>query len=1258
MQLFTQGLESMFGDFSVEELLTQELARTIDHIDAQDDRSDMDQAVGSIVSPVRPPGPEHPSMSWEGFDRVPASEHQMSEANSSASAVQRGSTKADHASVPFCPGVSVRSAKGPIRSMSSQSQELHHVPSHEPSHETFHAMPPLPVEAGPTHPHAKAERIDHAHSADFSARTIGSSAMTRVHQGSDDHRQIQSLVIHVDSASMSKDEGSLTNGIEQSNLHHQYPKPSLAAVPAHVPFHAKPHLPEDEGPSQSFFIATIQEEIRHPKRRRMHVATQDAYSPAGGVASFAAKEKEYVKETNPPERPNARKPQAADAMSDAEDPVPAVRAELERETAPEASFPEHPKHELPKATGVKHEEAKPKSVITVLVGMIHGNVHEVQVVKGTTVGQLVLAEGRMIDERVTWRPTNAMGLPVPIASLLDQDDVVFLSDIAHPLPVIKFHEHQFACGCPDKQDRLHVLWNQQGWVATDEMTFYLRLLQDWGLPTAPPIVAYNCCDLNDSLAEWVLTVIEKAHQAQKQVTMRTAILLNQHWTPVMIQASPEALAIHTTPAGQELLQTLPDIVSFDEAEWHCDTVRSKFPFDCGFQAFAWLQGYASGGIAMPMSVIQATAMRHEFAKHCLHQDVTFPFALGGIQDDKHVPALQALVETHGVSPLRSQSVAMHLIAVLGSQSIGHTLQAPKPWKDLKTKANMQKPPIQIVLTDELQAAVADRVKHGQVIGKRNNRKTVAQAKAPIVLRADKIAVPDAIFQQSDGVQIGQLTVHQIQSNAKGVVVVNVQDALPFFQLNEPVSSEGVALLILDHQDVRIPDPKQMVKFPAHFCDTDEPILVTAAMLQIGSKPVQRHRPDTCVKIDEVPTQVVRLLTYRDQAKMDWASIVEGPMKALLTLETLAFLEQDQILGIWNRQYLDKSFKKTPAKDAYLFAATLRLKTGAAQELLALSGKDGLYSEPRTDNGRAPDSAFRVIWLPRKTFAEATLINQTTHQKSWLVRSGDRLGLRVKEEDASDVHMQHRPEVSYLDGTSVMEYKVGPLPWGTTKVGLQKAFKQWQWPARPGQPQGQSNDGVFWSAQATQHPSHWVFTMAHGDVLISHKDPLKAAKTNKESSVIASTKTLKQMATPMKKVVDQSTTDPWLNVTNDPWAQAPTKAPTQALTSAQIAQMQSTIEQNIRDTLAPMEDAAMDGATDSRVSALEEQVKQLTTSVGQLTGNMHTLHNQQQQLGTQVHKMQTHMDHQHASLQSMIDGKLEAQMSRIEALFSKRAKTAE
>ena len=111
-----------------------------------------------------------------------------------------------------------------------------------------------PSRGRPTHPHAKAERIDHAHSADFSARTIGSSAMTRVHQGSDDHRQIQSLVMHVDSASISKDEGSQTNGIEQSNLHHQYPKPSLAAVPPMSLFMPSPISQKMRAPPNPFSL--------------------------------------------------------------------------------------------------------------------------------------------------------------------------------------------------------------------------------------------------------------------------------------------------------------------------------------------------------------------------------------------------------------------------------------------------------------------------------------------------------------------------------------------------------------------------------------------------------------------------------------------------------------------------------------------------------------------------------------------------------------------------------------------------------------------------------------------------------------------------------------------------------------------------------------------------------------------------------------------------------------------------------------------
>eukprot|EP00435_Cladocopium_sp_Y103_P039949 s1234_g10.t2 len=947
----------------------------------------------------------------------------------------------------------------------------------------------------------------------------------------------------------------------QNKLHYQETSGPRFGQPSHVTFQAMPHLPRDEGPSLTSSIATTDPPSNVKRRRLDAVPPQQAYNSTGGINSFAAS------------------------------PLPSTSMHASHEV--ESSDPDFSFE--PAAYSQSGEELIPAPImdvvpgahkITAYVAIVGDTPHEIQVMTGTTVGQLVVATGRLEDPNITWRPTDPMGQAIPIASEITQDQVVFLSNIAFPFPKFTFEEHEYALGCRTSADRIQVLWNQQGWVASDEMAFYLRNLDAWGLPTTPPIVATNAVDMGQALSEWVMAIVEEANAAHKKITRRTAVLLERHWTPVMISIHNDILSIHTTPVGRQLFQSLPELQMFDEAIWHIDTVTSRFSFDCGFQAFAWLHGYAAGDIATPMSIVRANAMRREFADHCRMQATTLPFALGGALDEKHVPALQALLESHGVAQSRSHAVALHLLSVLGAQSVGQTLQSHRPWRDLKTKANQQKPPIQLVLAEELKAKVDERAKSGQAIGKRGARKPHQAAKSPIVLRADQIPIPDAIFQQQDGTQIGQLTIHQIQGNARGVVVVNVQDALPFFQLQEAVSTEGIALLILDHTDPRIPAAQQTIKFPAHFTDTDEPILVTAAMVQIGAKQVQRHKPDSCVKIDQVQTQVIRLLAYRDQLKLDWASLAEGPIRALLGTEFLAFMSQDQILDIWDRQYLDKSFKKVQAKDAYLFAATFRLQVEAAHKLLDMSGKEGLYTEPRTDNGRSPHPDFRVIWLPRKSYTEAALINQTTSQQTWLVRNGERLGLRVHESDASEVHTQHRPEISYLDGTSVQSYKVGPFPWGTTKHGLQKVFTQWKWPARPGQPQGQASDGVFWSAQATQHPSHWVYTMDHGDVLVSHNDPIKAAKT------------LKQLTMPAKKA-EQSTADPWL--THDPWSHATLKPSPASLTQVQLAQMQNTIEQNLREHLVSSEDASMDSANDSRVAALEDQVKQLATSVGLVLG---------------------------------------------------------
>eukprot|EP00435_Cladocopium_sp_Y103_P075686 s4_g62.t1 len=927
---------------------------------------------------------------------------------------------------------------------------------------------------------------------------------------------------------------------------------STKSAPSHVNFQAMPHLPqEDVGPTPLMPAITTAKRPHaddtpsHAKEHKASPGSTTAYTAAGGISSFAT--------VNPPSQI-------------ALNPIP-VHAEPDKRVFSVPTVLDHHAADVAEAalslaTEVYHPSAPVR--FNVKVGLVNQALHEVQVTEGTTVGQLSIAEGNLVDSTITWRPTDEWGIQIPHSQELAPEQVIFLSDAALQLPPCTCDQGTFPGVCRDAKSRTDWLWTQRGWVADDEMTFYLQQLHAWGLASTPPLKASGLSELNDMFEEWVLNILEQAQSTDRTLKAGTAVLFDHHWTPIKIHASQSAVHFHTTPLGRELLS----------------------------------------GIPTPMSTIRAHAMRREFAEKCLTSFHPRTISVGGAVDEGLVKRLQALIEGHGVDPSRSATCATNLITNLGTQAVINTLAAPHPWKDLKVKASLLKPPIQIVLSDELQKAIAKRAQTGRPVGKKQTKKQHNHGKKPISLQSDQISVPSAIFQQQDGSQLSQISMHQINKGAKGIVVVNVQEALPFFQLNEPVSTEGIALLVLDHNDSRIPEKKQLVQFPAHYSDTNEPILVTAAMLQIGSKPVMRFRPESCVKVDEIETQVVRILAYRDQIKTEWAHMLEGP---------------------------------------------------AAAAVLDLSGKDGVFSEPRTDSGRMPDPSYRVIWLPRRSFAEAALLNQTTTQASWLVRNGERFGLRVREEDAESVHQMHRPEISYLDGNAMMSYKVGPLPWGTTKSSLQKVFNQWQWNARPGQPQGQAADGVFWTAQATAHPSHWVFTMMHGDVLITHNDAIRDAKTAKESSVIASSKTLRQMTSVPSKVTTDAQVD-WVFM-SDPWAPKPQKVQP-VLSQSQMAQMQSNIEQNLRGLLPSSDDTPMERAYDGRIQSLEDQVKQLSSSMTQLTGNVSTIHTQQHQLGAQVQKMKTQMDTQHASLHNMIDSKLEDQMSRIEALLSKKAKTSE
>ena len=85
---------------------------------------------------------------------------------------------------------------------------------------------------------------------------------------------------------------------------------------------------------------------------------------------------------------------------------------------------------------------------------------------------------------------------------------------------------------------------------------------------------------------------------------------------------------------------------------------------------------------------------------------------------------------------------------------------------------------------------------------------------------------------------------------------------------------------------------------------------------------------------------------------------------------------------------------------------------------------------------------------------------------------------------------HRPEVLFIQGTELNKFRVGPLPYGSTRQSIANVFRKWEWEARPIGPYAQSTDraGMIWTVQAAKPPENLVYQLAHGDVLITSETP--------------------------------------------------------------------------------------------------------------------------------------------------------------------------
>lgn len=992
-------------------------------------------------------------------------------------------------------------------------------------------------------------------------------------------------------------------------------------------------------PEQKHSVQRSEDNSQNPKRK--------AFAENGGVTGFETNKKLKSKNS----------------------PTPAIAKPNDDEISPTIPWQAHEdeSHE----SKVKQDSSSSK--ITVWVGFQNEKLHPVVCNTKSTVGQITVAESKL------------QHIEPPTIARMSVGPLLSASSVAYDDQIIILHEGRFAeeDKCPELRSsyppdvigipREHALWHQKGWVALDEMEFYLQDLNQKHSFTSAPFAVPDRPDASTTMCSWIYRALEIAAATDKAYQTCTACLYKNHWIPIFLQISEHETSITTTIENEYHVRNLVNCI-YPDIIVQLEVSQQAFPADCGFQTLAWIQKtlhqqIGSAPSQYPMSPETADKKRRSFAcylkEHGSDQHVVKTLPLGGMGDGIK-QKLQQLLENHGVKSDRSDSCATHLIHEIGSASIQKTLASPEPWRDLKTKANQHKPPIKIVLAEELKAIIDGKIAEGHQFGRKANKKHNNQNSSQWKgLNASQVHVPSNVFKQEDGTSLEQISVQQFNQHAAGIAVVNIREALPFFSLAQHLSQEGLGLIILDHQDSRIPECKQIIRFPANCPETDEPMLVTAALLQLGKKKVLRHTPENCTTVEEIRTLVVRALVYKDQySDQPWTTFVSSPVKHLMNIKEFRDQPEQTILDVWDRQYLNKHFQRTKPLDADVFVVSIRVTESASDQILAASGVGGIFFEPRNDSGRSPLQSYGVVWMPRKQLGEVMLAKQTSQFPTWIVRTGDRYGLRVEEKHLSELHKIHRPDIEYLEGQTMTMYRLGPMPYGTTKQSLQKVFREWGWKARAGQPQGQDAYGVMWSAQATEDPTHWVFTLSHGDILITKLQSAKDKYIAPANAPLTSHRTLQHLTTGnAKKAWDKTQQDPWTY--DDPWGQAVSK-PSPSISPTQLTTIESNIEKRILAQLPvptqKVDDMELETEMDHRVAHLETQVQQLKETVQQASASMQSFQHQQaqqnQQLSQQVHAVKHQVDSQNQHLQTMIEGKLEEQMSRIESLLTKRMKTHE
>ena len=630
--------------------------------------------------------------------------------------------------------------------------------------------------------------------------------------------------------------------------------------------------------------------------------------------------------------------------------------------------------------------------------------------------------------------------------------------------------------------------------------------------------------------------------------------------------------------------------------------------------------------------------------------------------------LATTLRTRGVPEGQARARAVAAIQALGAGRLQQAMQSKAPWKELKALANQASPIFQLVLPSELELAVKAKSADGRPIqSKRKQRQPppfavqTSRKQHACLPALDSLCIPTGVFTSSVG-DLEHLPPSAIGPTATGVVILGVEEALPYTQVSRPVSSSALGLLVPGPQDVDGATlPGVRLRFTAKLLATGEPVLLSASLFQLGCVEACKYQPQQVATVEITPSVVAKFTLFRDEALIDWQEVVRAPVKALLDgmpqLRTCRQVgcgcnqwhgtsgpgEPQALLEIWGRAFQKHTAKPELPAAAAQFVVFLRLPASLLPTVLAASGVAGIYCEPREPVQRLTSADFKVVWLSKVSLADARLLRQTHTEVVGLARVGDRHGLRCAAKDEEALHNHIRPDIPFLPQGARFVYHSGPWPPGTQKGAITKLLSSIQWRARAVQPlPGNDGHGAWWVLHAASPPAQTVVHTQEGELLLVEQKAKTSVMPVPPPAMVAARATL-QSFRPHALVDPLTVADPWAEAAAARHRAPPGLGPLASLESVQEmkAEVEKAVLSKVRKEPLDSEVSADVAASVERsiLAKLRPQLQDATSSAQQ------ALHKVQHLEGT-VQEVARKVDSQEHSLRELFS----EQMSKIEELL--------